>query len=253
MVIGNAPVDEINSAGSSSVVLPKRTMALKKISVYISILGVLTLCSRAAYAAPEAAKNKTEAAVAASAEAFELQAKDADPEKRAQAAAGLAELKVGKKAEVLKTLLNDKDARVKAVAARGLARDGDAAAYPVLAEALDGADGEARLVAIEGLASLKDARAEKPLIALLDHKELNTRWKAVESLGNFKGKGAVEALMAKAAEESEDPNIRRSALTSLVKIGDKAAIPGLKAFKSPKAPMLEKLAAKAAAALEKRK
>ena len=234
-------------AGSSFVVLPGKKMAFKKIS---AALLACALLSGAASAAPAAGKAEKDSEIAAAADAFELQAKDADPEKRARAAAGISGLKTAKKAAVLKSLLNDKDPRVKAVAAKALARDGDAAAYPVLTEALAGPDAEARRIAVEGLARLKDPRSEKPLIALLGHEDLYTRWKAVEALGNFSGGGVVKALLSVVSDEGEDAKIRRSAITALVKTGDKAAVAGLKSVKSA-VPKIEKLAARAAALLEK--
>jgi len=270
MIIISTLVDARAPAGLSFAVSFKKMMVLKLEK--IPAAAALFLCALALFALPVkslAAKKpavKTPAAVAAPAVAvpaavkqapvfavIEFDAKDADPEKRAQAAVQIAGGKDPEKRVRLKELLADKDARVQAVAARGLAQEGDAAAYPALSEALDGADDNARLHALEGMGLLKDNRAAGRLIALLGHANIDTRWKAAEALANFRGRNVVDALLAKAADEAEDVNIRQAAVQALVKIGDKKVVGGLKALKSPKAPALERAAQRAAAILEARK
>ncbi|MCX5790847.1 MAG: HEAT repeat domain-containing protein [Elusimicrobia bacterium] len=246
----NAPMDDVMPVGLSFAVLLSVKMMLKTknrifLPVVIPALAGFCLCLFAlpslGRAAGPAVASVVQASTAAqsniglsgAAAALAVQAQSTDTVKRALAASGIAALKTGEKREMLRRMLNDKDARVKAIAAKGLAKDGDASAYPALAEALAGPDNAARLHAVEGMAYLKDPRAVSPLIALLKHKDLNTRWKTAETLGNFSGRNVVDSLLSTAADETEDVFVRRSAIDSLVNIGEKRALPGLKAIKSP--------------------
>ena len=256
MILKNIPVVALWPIGLLFAILTEKMTALKtKLSPAVA---ALLLCALALFVLPAnsfaAGKNAAPLVEQSTATAaLELAAKDADPGKRALAAARISYINDAGKATLLKALLADTDARVKAIAAKGLAKDGDTAAYAVLAEALDGADENARQHAIEGMGILKDGRAAKRLVALLDHENSDTRWKAVEALGGFRGANVVDALLLKAAEENEDGYIRESAVEALFKIGDKRAVAGLKALTSPKKPGLEKMARRAAALIESKK
>lgn len=250
-ITGNALADLLWPAGSSYVIMPERFMSLSLIYTRAPIILFFAF----SYAVPAFAAGKGPAVVSSTNAVAEMQvrAKDADPEKRAIAAAELGSNKEGRKGDTLKGLLRDKDQKVRVIAAKGLAKDGDAAAYPVLADALVSTTTNTRLHAIEGMGFLKDARAEKALVALLRSDDFDTRWKTVQALGNFSGKTVVDALLAKAADETEDNNIRHSALEALLKIGDKQAVAGLKAINSVKAPEITKLAGRVASRLESSK
>jgi len=266
MVVTDTLVDARAPVGLFFAVWLKKLMVLKIEKIYAA--AALFICVLALFAMPvkslAAKKTAAKAPVAVAAPVIaapapvtvkkitaaavqEFDVKDADPEKRAQAAAQIAGRKDPEKRAKLKDLLGDKDARVKAIAASALAKDGDASAYAALSEALDGSDENARQHAIEGMAALKDTRAAKRLIALLNHENFDTRWKATEALGGFRGGNVVDALLLKAAEETEGVYIRESAVEALFKISDKRAVEGLNALKSPNNPGLEKMAQRAAA------
>lgn len=278
MRTGNVPADRNIPAGSVLCYLPLNRMLIKTISSRLTLGLALLFCVSAGLSAAEpkaskpaarsaaqpakaapgksakspAAENPAPAIVSPAqlpARPAEERAADADPAVRAAAAAELGARKGAGKAALLKNLLSDKDLRVRAVAAKGLAREKDASAYATLSEALDGTDDNARLHAIEGLGALGDSRAEKRLAALLASPSVDVRWKAAEALANFKGRDTVDALLAKAAEETEDEFVRGAAINSLLKIGDKRAAAGLKALRSANA-SVQKLAGRAADRLE---
>lgn len=120
-------------------------------------------------------------------------------------------------------LLRDETPVVRSSEARRLGNEKVKEAVPALIDALDDEVSGVRINAIVALGEIEDERAVKPLMDILDKDELPAaRAMAAEALGRFKG-GRVKNNLLKAAE-SEDENIRISAVQSLGRAGGEGEI-----------------------------
>lgn len=119
--------------------------------------------------------------------------------------------------------LKDEDPSVRSAEALRLGIEKVRESVPALIEALKDEMTGVRINAVVALGRIGDERALMPLRDILNNDPVPAaRMKAAEALASF-GKGTADADILKAAE-SEDENVRVSAVKSLGKTGGEAAV-----------------------------
>jgi len=115
-------------------------------------------------------------------------------------------------------LLKDSDPTVRSAEARRLGDEKVKRAVPALIEALKDKVTGVRINAVVSLGKLGDERAIEPLTYILNNDRVPAaRMKAAEALSNFDKEGIKTELLK--ASDSEDENVRSSAVLSLEDTG----------------------------------
>jgi hypothetical protein len=136
--------------------------------------------------------------------------------------------------ELAKALRNE-DSDIRVNAARELRKLASSRAVPALIEALKSAFGDVRAEAVYALGKIRDKRATMPLAGVLEDQKSQVRLLAVQALGKIGDARAAEPL-EKAAFNDEDPEVRRYAAISLVKIAGRSVVELLVKMLSDEAP-----------------
>ena len=179
--------------------------------------------------------------------------KSPEAKNRRDALSRLSKIRNPEKLDLLKNAMKDKDPYVRGGAVIALSGVKAPEAFDILLASLKSKDKHTRWGAIEGLANLKDSRAVKALSDLMKHEDKITRWKVAEALGGFKGGTVLNTLHFAAMNEKEYVYVRKAAIRSLVKIGDKRSVSKLNSLKDSKNHSIAKMAKKAVLILKKKK
>jgi HEAT repeat protein len=141
--------------------------------------------------------------------------------------------------ELLIKALGNEDEQVRYGAAESLGKSGDNAIEPLIKALEEDEEEYVRYGAANALGNIGDKRAVEPLIKALEDKHWWTRKNAAEALGKIGDKRAVEPLLSFWIKILEDgigkigrnnEFARESAVRALIKIGDGAVEPLIKAL-----------------------